>query len=162
MKSEGAAKIGHIANFLELHLRSPLLLEEIKEDLYQRQPEAFSVFLKLKKLVKGINSPLTMRAAYTKIYQLVNQFILEQTGEDMHLNKIVLVSPVFVESLLVRRASEILYTFKHPGYPTVFVLDRINNQCCYFLSNHGANLEKEYVDMLLNRATLKEVMEMFA
>jgi hypothetical protein len=74
------------------------------------------------------------------------------------MNIIIKVNPVFHEELLSKKASEILYTLKLQGYPHVFVMDKINNQCCLFLSNNGNPLEKAIVDKLLHQHSLNEFL----
>lgn len=159
VQSQGAAKLGHAVNFLELYLRNVSDFESIKFELSEKQPDAFSLFLKMKKAINGINTPYSMRVAYAKVYKLINEFILETEKENMHLNIIIAVSPVFLDSQLDGKASQSLYTVKFTGYPTVFVLDKAYNQCCYFFSNDGQNLDKQIVDTFLEQSTLRKIIE---
>lgn len=159
-QSEGVAKLSHAVNFLELYLRSPKAMEEYKQGFSIKQGEAFTLFLEMKRIVDNINSPLSMREAYSKLFKLINEFIFNKSGENLFLNTVLSVSPVFEEELHNQLASDVVYTVKIQGYPHVFVLDKKNKQCCLFLSNQGGNIETDQVDSILREHSVKKIFSL--
>lgn len=92
------------------------------------------------------------------ITAILSQCLLRSVS--LYLNIIILVSPIFPDSYYEEPASNSLYTLKLNGYPHVFVLDKDSNQCCYFLSNSGKDLDKNYVDNILQQIKLSDFIKM--
>ncbi|GBG07409.1 hypothetical protein PAT3040_01959 [Paenibacillus agaridevorans] len=156
----GTEKLAHAANLLELYLRSPESIEKLEEKIQRHQADEYQLFIEMKNSILQVSTPLEMRRAYAKVLMKLNEFVFKITKESLYLNIIILVSPIFPDSYYEEPASNSLYTLKLNGYPHVFVLDKDSNQCCYFLSNSGKDLDKSYVDNILQQFKLSDFIKM--
>ncbi|BBI33463.1 hypothetical protein [Cohnella abietis] len=159
---EGTEKLAHAVNLLELYLRSPESILNVEHKIKKTQSDEYQLFIDLKNSILPITSPLEMRAAYAKVLKKLNEFVYQIANESLYLNIIILVSPIFPDSYLEKSAAFSLYTLKLKGYPHVFVLDKDHNQCCYFLSNNGKDLDKNYVNNILKESKLSDLIKMLS
>lgn len=161
-KFEGSEKLAHVVNLLELYLRSPESIEKIERKIRENQSDEFELFNNIRKIIVQVRNPLQMRKAYAEVFKALSEFIYSLKKENLYLNMLISVSPIFRKTFYNRPACNSLYAQKLVGYPHVFVLDKDNNQCCYFLSNNGKDLSKDYVEDILKKYTLGEFMEIMS
>lgn len=157
----GLKNLAFSVNLLECYFRDSRKIYQLAEKKDWNQKEKFSLFFQLKNALRNLETPYKMREGLANSLKIINQFIKNIHKEELHLNILISVSPVFMDNQLEKKASENLFTIKIKGYPHVFVLDKTFNQTCMYLSRGGNDLSKQDVDWLLNNHTLKEFLKMF-
>lgn len=157
---EGIGKLAIVFNLLEAHVRDESTAIEIAESIKETHHKELDLYNRTKEVIEDIHSPEKMRKAFVFILKIMNDFVKRETNEEAHLNILIQVDPIFTHDLLCLKASEVLYTIKLQGYPHVFVLDKLDNQCCLCLSLNGNPLDKNDVDTLLNEYSLGEFLNL--
>lgn len=155
---EGVANLATVINLLDGYTRDPIRTGHIIGEVRESHDKELDLYFKMREIIVKCHSPLQMKVAFCKLIQIINDFIKKENNEDVHLNLLIKVDPIFQDDILRKKASDVLYTLKIKGYPHVFVMDRQFNQCCLFLSKNGNSLEQSLVDNALQQHTLKEFL----
>lgn len=159
-RRESVSKLATAINLLDAYTRDKTRTGDAVSDIADTHKKELELYFKMREAVGKINSPVEMKKAFCQLIKIIDDFIEKETRENGLLNIIIKVNPVFNDASLSKKASEVLYTLKLQGYPHVFVMDIINNQCCLFLSRNGGPLEKGYVDDLMQKTTLEQFLEL--
>jgi len=159
-KVEGIGKLAIIFNLLEVYVRDEFVAEEMVEIIKETHQEELYLYNLVKSALKETNSPAEMRKTFISILKIINDFVKEETKEDLFLNIIIKVDPIFPDTLLPLKASSTLQAVRLKDFPHDFVLDKRDNQCCWFLSRNGEPLEENYINSLLNQCTLQQFLHL--
>lgn len=162
---ENVSPLSHAVNFLEMYIRDEDEFEKKLDMFATKQKEGFCLFESMKSLINGIHmdSPVKMRELLIGLLRLAEDFIIGKTGQDLNIRLVYSVNPGYPEVFLDTKSSTLLYSIELENYPCTFVLDKIYNQSCFFITdNNGGKAPKSLVDEVLEEYTLRQVISYFS